>query len=97
MDKFENIMQMMSKMTKEEHMKTIETNKALCVCPSCPTYNECAKEKGELFYCALGESPTCIIKESGCICSACPITEKMGLTNEYFCTRGTEKQQRGIK
>jgi len=84
-------------MTKEEHMKTIETNKALCVCSTCPTYNECAKEMGKLFYCALGRSLTCITKESRCIFPACPITEKMNLTNEYFCTRGTEKQQREIK
>ena len=94
-DKFENMMQMMSKMTQEERMKAIEANKALCVCPTCPTYNICAKENDESFYCALGGSTICITKESGCICPACPITEKMGLTNDYFCTRGTESQQRG--
>ena len=97
MDTFENMMQMMSKMTEEERMKTIKANKVLCVCPTCPTYNECAKEKGELFYCALGVSTTCIIQESGCICPACPITEKMGLTKDYFCIQGTESQQRATK
>jgi len=97
LDTFENMMRMMSKMTQEERMKTIEANKALCVCPTCPTYNECAKEKDELFYCALGVSATCIIKESGCLCPACPITEKMGLTKDYFCTKGTEQQQRATK
>jgi len=86
---------MRSKKTKEEHMKTIQTNKGLCVGPSCPIYNERVNEKGELFYCALGEIPTCITKESGCICPTCTITEKMRLTNEYFCTKRTEKQQRG--
>jgi len=89
------MMQMMSKMTEEERMKATEATKAVCICPNCPTYNECAQEKGELFYCALGGSQTCIIKESGCICPACPVTEKMGLTNQYFCTRGSESQQRG--
>jgi hypothetical protein len=91
MDKFE---QMMSQMTEKERMKAMEANKALCICPSCPTYNECAQKKGELFYCAMGKSPTCITKELGCICPACPITEKLGLTHEYFCIKGTEKEQR---
>ena len=97
MDKFEKMMQMMSKMTEEERKKAIKANKKHCICPDCPTYNECAKEKGELFYCALGKSQACITKESGCICPACPITETMGLTKDYFCVRGTESQQRGTK
>ena len=96
MDKFEQVMQMMSQMTDEERMKAIEANKNLCICPDCPTYNECAQEKGEIFYCAMGKSPTCITKGLGCICPACPITEKMGLTHDYFCTNGTEKEQRGM-
>ena len=95
MDKFEEMMQMMSKMTEKERMKAIADSKALCICPDCPSYTECAQKKGEVFYCAVGRSPMCISKESGCICPACPITEKMGLTNQYFCTRGTEKEQRG--
>ncbi len=96
MDKFEEMMRMMSQMTEEERMKAIEANKTLCICPDCPTYNECAQEKGELFYCALGKSPTCITEGLGCICPACPITEKMGLTHDYFCTKGTEREQRGM-
>ncbi|UCC57906.1 MAG: DUF2769 domain-containing protein [Candidatus Bathyarchaeum sp.] len=96
MDKFEQMMQMMSQMTEEERMKAMEANKALCTCPGCPTYNECAQKKGELFYCAMGASPTCITEELGCICPACPITEKMGLTHEYFCVKGTEREQRGM-
>ncbi len=97
MDKFEETMQMMSKMTEKERMKAVEDNKGLCICPDCPTYNECAQKKGEVFYCGLGRSPACVTKEEGCICPACPITEKMGLTNLYFCTRGTEREQRGMK
>ncbi len=96
MDKFEQVMQTMSQMTEEERMKAIEDNKTLCICPDCPTYNECAQEKGEIFYCSMGKSPTCITKGLGCICPACPITEKMGLTHDYFCTKGTEREQRGM-
>ena len=89
MDKFE-------KMAEEERKKAIKENKKACICPDCPTYNECAKENGELFYCVAGKSRTCIIKESGCICPACPMTETLGLTKDYFCVKGTERQQRGI-
>ena len=83
-------------MTEKERNKAIEENKRLCICPGCATYNECAKEKSELVYCILGKSQACIIKESGCICPACPITDTMNLTMDYFCTKGTESQQKGM-
>lgn len=94
LDKFEEVMQMMAKQSDEEKMKTIDKNKSLCICKECPTYNKCAKEKGELLYCSFGASPTCITEEIACICSGCPLTMNMGLKNEYFCTRGSEKEQR---
>jgi hypothetical protein len=97
LDKYEEEMEKMSKMTEKERMKAVEETRAQCICPECPTYNECAKEKNQLYYCGIGESPTCIIKEQGCICPACTVTEKMGYTNQFFCTRGTEKEQRGME
>jgi hypothetical protein len=97
LDKFEEMMDKISKMTEKERMRAIEESKALCICPDCPTYNECAQTKNELFYCGIGQSPTCITKEQGCVCPACPITEKLGLTKQFFCTRGTEKEQRGME
>lgn len=97
LDKFEETMQRISKMTEKERMKTTEDNKALCICPDCPTYNECAKKNGEVYYCVLGRSSICITEEVGCICPACPITENMGLANMYFCINGTEREQRGTK
>lgn len=94
MDKFPEMIQMMSKMTEKQRRKTIKENEALCICPVCPTYNECAQKESESLYCISGGSSTCVTKESGCICPACPITEKIHLTNQYFCTRGTEEEQR---
>ncbi len=90
MDEFEKFLEM----TEEEQKKITKANKALCDCPNCPTYNECAQEKGEVLYCILGASPTCITEELGCVCPACPVWEKMDLSHEYFCTKGTEKEQR---
>jgi hypothetical protein len=94
MDKFEEKMKMMMGMSEEERMKALEMKKKMCVCPGCPSYNECAKNGTELLYCALGKSPACITEMKGCTCPACPITPDMGLKNQYFCTRGSEKEQR---
>jgi hypothetical protein len=43
-DKFEQAMQQMRQMTKEDRMKMIESKKELCICGGCPTYNDCARE-----------------------------------------------------
>ena len=96
MDKFEQFAQQMSQMNEQDRKKVIEEKKNLCICGSCPTYNDCAKNNNELLYCSLNKSPTCITKELGCICPSCPITEQMGLVKEFFCTRGSEIEQRGI-
>ena len=97
MDKFEGMMEKMEGMSDEEREKALEQNKPNCICPACPSYNQCAKGKGELLYCAFGKSPECITDLKGCNCATCPITAMMGLSNEYYCTKGTEKQQREMK
>ena len=94
LDKFEQAMEQMSQMTQEDRMKMVESKKKLCVCGGCPTYNDCARKKKELLFCALGKSQVCITEERGCICPSCPLTEQMGLKNQFFCTRGSEKDQR---
>lgn len=96
MDKFEEAMQAMSKLSDEEKMKMLEEKKKACICADCPSYNECAKAKNELLYCAIGKSPECVTEEKGCICPTCPLTEELGLKNGYFCTRGSEKELRGM-
>ncbi len=93
----DNIPQKLSNVKEGERMTTNKINKSLCICPTCPTYNECAKDNEELLYCVSGRSITCITKESGCICPACKIAENLGLTKDYFCVYGTEKKQRGLK
>jgi hypothetical protein len=94
LDKFDNIMKTTSQIPEKEHIKAINENKKLCICPTCPTYNECAENNMEALYCTEGKSAVCITKESGCICPACPVTEKLGLEKDYFCTKGTETKQR---
>ncbi|MEM2911838.1 MAG: DUF2769 domain-containing protein [Candidatus Bathyarchaeia archaeon] len=72
----------------------IESNRKLCICGECPTYTECSRQARELLFCALGRSPMCITEEVDCICPTCPVTEQLGLINQFFCLRGTEREQR---
>lgn len=94
MNKFEQMMQQMSKLSEKDRGKKIDDLKKLCICEGCPTYNECAGNENELLYCVLGKSPNCIVKEVTCLCPDCPITEQLGLKNQFFCTRGSERDQR---
>ena len=71
----------------------------MCICAGCPSYKDCSLHGGEneLGFCfpAVGKSG-CINEEAGCTCGGCPVTEKMGLKNIYFCTKGSEKDQSGM-
>jgi hypothetical protein len=88
-------MEEMSNLSQEEKKQQINKMKQQCICSNCPTYNDCAGKNNELAYCAVGKSPECITAENGCVCPSCPITSMLGLTHMYFCTKGTEQEQRG--
>jgi len=94
MDTFEQAMDAMSKMDKDEQSKKIGSMKDMCICPKCPSYTSCAKNAKELLFCATGKSFMCIDQEKGCICPGCPVTKQLGLKNKFFCTKGSEKAQR---
>lgn len=94
MDKFEQMMQKIEQMSSEESKEALDEKRKQCICPQCPTYNECAGNNDELLYCAQGKSHECITEEKECICPTCPVTSDMGLTKMFFCTKGTEKEQR---
>jgi hypothetical protein len=94
MDTFEKMMKAMNDMPQDEVQKTVKELKAMCVCPQCPNYNDCAKKAGEALFCATGRSFMCISDEKGCSCPGCPVTAKLGLKYSFFCTRGSEKAQR---
>ena len=67
--------------------------KKRCICPDCPSYDECAKMDGELLFCSYGRSQKCIENEKGCTCPDCPVFKKLELKNSYYCTRGSEREQ----
>lgn len=87
-------------MSSEEMEEKKKMVMSMCTCAGCPSYKDCSQEGGEkeLGFCfpTIGKS-NCITEEKGCICGECPVTEKMGLKNIYFCTKGSEMEQEKTK
>lgn len=81
-------------MGNEEMEQKLQMGISMCICPSCPSWVTCG-EKGAYCFPTIGKSK-CITEENGCICGACPVTEKMGLKHIYYCIKGSEKEQSGM-
>jgi aldose sugar dehydrogenase len=58
-----------------------------CLCPGCPTYNECMQGKSERLFCSRGATD-CGPEPHGCICGECPVWASYGLGSYYFCREG---------
>ncbi|NYB27704.1 MAG: DUF2769 domain-containing protein [Methanobacteriaceae archaeon] len=99
MDDVEAFLQSLESMSPEEREEELERFKSQCICPICPTYNECAKEKGELLFCIIGESEKCITDKKDCLCPPCPFARRLSFGARYttYCMRGSEIEQRKIK
>ncbi|WFN34537.1 DUF2769 domain-containing protein [Methanogenium sp. S4BF] len=94
-DYFEMMLRSLN-LTSEEREMIVEKRKEQCICDMCPTFQTCGGETegNEGFaFCTLGASP-CIEKEVECLCSTCPLSREMGLAYSYYCTRGSETQQK---
>jgi hypothetical protein len=94
MDKFEQMMKETKGRSQTELNRDMEGYKKVCRCPTCPTYNNCAKNAKELLFCLHGKSFMCISEQKACICPTCPLTADFGLKNTSFCMKGAEKAQR---
>jgi len=55
MDEFEEAIQKMQKMDGDQPSYSVQQLKGMCICPSCPTYCSCMKEKKERMYCVFGK------------------------------------------
>lgn len=75
---------------KEERWEIYDRWKGSCACPQCPSYNDCAREKGELLFCILGMSNACIREDRHCTCPSCPLYGELGLSGKDFCMKGSE-------
>lgn len=78
-------------MDKAEMEKKKQMVLSMCICKTCPSWVEC-DEAGGFCFMSIGKSK-CISEEKGCICGGCPVYEKMGLKNLYYCLKGSEKEQ----
>lgn len=67
----------------EKNTNVDEELQAQCICRGCPSYVDCGEA---LAYCLVGISK-CIKTEQGCICSSCPVFEKMNFDRLYYCLR----------
>ncbi len=62
----------------------------MCICKTCPSYHDCHEP---IAYClAQTGKSLCITVEQGCDCPGCPVQEIMLFRNQYYCTRGNEKE-----
>lgn len=65
-------------------------NISMCSCPKCPSFNDCARKKGEGLFCAeaVGKS-SCNFKMSGCVCGPCLVHKANNLKAGYYCIEGS--------
>ncbi len=94
MDKFETAQAALARMPSAERVKKVKELMGMCICPDCPTYNDCARKASESLFCAYGGSFHCITEEKDCLCPTCPVASDLGLTRNFFCTRLSEQTQR---
>jgi len=94
-DKFEELIAELNELSDEDKNQRIRELETDCVCPICPTFNQCAKDAGENIFC-LKEESNCINTEKGCMCPTCPFAAayKIGVIHNFYCKRGKELKQR---
>jgi len=68
-------------------VEDIAENASACLCPDCPTYNNCMGGADEKLYCARGRT-ACEVTARRCVCPDCPVWSRNGLSTTYFCTGG---------
>ena len=95
MNAFDQMVKDLDSKVGEAREVELDGLKAECICPDCPTYNLCAERAGELLYCFLGRSPECMSEELGCNCPDCPVAARAGLSELYYCIKGSETEIRG--
>lgn len=64
-----------------------ESNASACLCPDCPTYNDCMRDNAELLFCGRGGT-SCEVSAVECICGDCSVWAENSLSSYYFCIRG---------
>lgn len=94
-ESFAEKMAAMGNMSEDEVANMIEEIKGVCqhYCQECPTYDETG-ETG-LAFCTMGKSDS-VTGEGGCMCTGCPVADKMSLEWDYYCIKGSGREQAGL-
>ncbi len=97
MDQFEELISQLEDLSGKDKEEEIEKLQKDCVCPVCPSYDQCAKDAGENIFCINGKC-SCISQEKGCMCPTCPFASKykIGVFHNFYCIRGGELDQRKL-
>jgi hypothetical protein len=99
MDRFEEFLEWLRVTGKHEAGRRIASlANEQCICPACPLFSDCSREKQETLFCVIGSGKDCSYDASleGCLCPQCPLTEDFDLTKTYYCALGSEKQLREV-
>ena len=84
------IMSGLMSLPKEQREAKVAELTRLCTCATCPSFKGTGETK--LLLCALGKSAV-IKDEKECLCPACPVTPAVNLKWNFYCTRGSGRQQ----
>lgn len=61
-----------------------EKNYTNCICPACPSYNDCCEKTSEKAFCA-NKRCSCEVERKSCICGNCPVYKENDVSGGYFC------------
>jgi hypothetical protein len=64
-----------------------EQNADRCLCPGCPTYNDCMRGESQRLFCSRGKTD-CDPSANGCLCGGCPVWSDYDLSGYYYCKEG---------
>jgi hypothetical protein len=94
MDKFTEAMEKMSEMPEEQYNALIDMEKKkICICRTCPSFNQCMDENKEGLFCILGKS-SCQVDIVECKCLECPAHNNFEMKNDSYCVEGSEEELR---
>lgn len=84
-----------SNMTENDDKKLVvpptQENKQKCLCPDCPSYNQCMQDKGEVLFCSSGAT-SCELEKWGCPCVRCPVQLEYHNIGLFYCEKGALKK-----
>jgi len=64
-----------------------QENMQKCICGTCPTHDQCMKDRMQGLFCARAKSD-CELTKNGCLCGACPVASEHKLDKMYYCEIG---------